>query len=80
MTIERLTALHEARPFKPFTIHLADGRAIRVPHPEFLARTRSGRTVVVVEPNDAAHHIDLLLVTELQTGNGSRRRGGRSRR
>jgi len=28
MTIERLKAAHEAQPFRPFVIHLADGRAI----------------------------------------------------
>ncbi len=77
MTIERLKELHESRPFKPFIIHMGDGRSVPVVHPEFLARSVSGRTVVVIDPDDHAHHIDLLLVTDLEIGNG--KRGRRSR-
>jgi hypothetical protein len=30
MAIEQLRRVYEARPFRPFTIHLADGREILV--------------------------------------------------
>jgi hypothetical protein len=74
MTIEQLDKLHQARPFRPFTIHLADGTRHRVVSPEFLSRTPGGRTIVVNAGRDAVTIIDLLLVTKLTLGNGLRRR------
>jgi len=79
MTIEKIRSLHDAKPFKPFTIHLADGRSVRVEHPEFMARSPSGRTIYVEEPGDVGHHIDLLLVTDLVLDNGTHPRRRRSR-
>ena len=68
MTIEQLRKLHEATPFVPFTIYLADGRAIPVVSREFLSFSPSGRTIIVHHgANDNYSVIDLLLVTELET-------------
>jgi hypothetical protein len=39
--------MHEARLFQPFTLHLAEGREIRLDRPEFLAQSPTGRTVSV---------------------------------
>lgn len=73
MTIERVRELYSAQPFRPFVIHLADGRAIPVHHREFIMAAPSGRTLVVVQPDDSMNIIDLLLVTDLElTGNGHR--------
>jgi hypothetical protein len=77
MTIEQLDNLHQARPFRPFTIHLADGTKHRVVSPEFLSRTPAGRTIVVNSGDDAVAIIDLLLVTKITLGNGVHRRGRR---
>jgi hypothetical protein len=76
MTVDQLRRMHQARPFQPFEIYLADGRSIAVDHPELLALTPGGRTIgVAVEP-DAIEVIDLLLVTSLKPrANGSHRRG-----
>ncbi|HUY88102.1 MAG TPA: hypothetical protein VMV10_05180 [Pirellulales bacterium] len=73
MTIERFHELLDAQPFQPFTIHLADGRAVPVVHREFIASAPTGRTVVVFQPDDTLNIIDLLLVTDLEikTPNGS---------
>lgn len=68
MTVEQLKLFHEARPYVPFTIHVADGRSIPVPHPEFLARSPSGRTIIVATSDDALEAIDMLLVTRLSKG------------
>lgn len=65
MTVEQLKKAHAARPFEPFDVHLADGRQIAVPHPEFLAMNPTGRTVIIVRPDDDYHVVDLLLVTDL---------------
>lgn len=76
MTLEQLRALHQAAPFRPFTIHTADGRQFHVPHSEFLSHSRSGRTVVVHDgEGDGFSILDLLLITELQVGNGTQKRG-----
>ena len=76
MTIEQLKNLHQATPFRPFTLHLADGRQIPVPHREFLSHSPSGRTVIVYGEGESFDVIDLLLVTSLkvQEANGSSRR------
>jgi hypothetical protein len=66
MTIEQLRKMHEARPFQPFRIHMADGRHLDVVHPEFLAHSPSGRTISVATPDDVFEVIDLLLVTSLE--------------
>jgi hypothetical protein len=68
MTIEQLRSAHRAVPFRPFTIHLADGRSLQVPHPDFLFITPAGRTVIVAHEDDSFSIIDLLLVTEIKVG------------
>lgn len=76
MTIEQLRAMHTARPFRPFRIHMADGRDCDVLHPEFLAHTPTGRTVMVAKADETFEIIDLLLVTSLEPINGQTRRSG----
>jgi len=67
MTTEQLKIAHSASPFRPFTIHMGDGRSFRVDHPEFLARSSTGRTVVVYDhANEGFSVLDLLLMTELE--------------
>jgi len=78
VTIAEIRRLYEARPFKPFVIHLADGRKVPVEHPEFMLAPPSGQTVFVVEPNGDFHFIDIELVTGLvikRNGASTRRRG-----
>ena len=80
MTIEQIRKMHQARPFQPFDIHLADGRSLPVSHPEVLAVAPPGRTIGVGLDDGTIEIVDLLLVTTLKPrGNGSvkRRRGGR---
>jgi hypothetical protein len=66
MTAEQLRAMREANPFRPFTIHLADGRTLDVPHRDFVSLSPSGRIVIVYQPNDAFNVVDLYLVTDLE--------------
>lgn len=67
MTIQQMQEAHQSRPFRPFTIHTADGRSYPVPHPDFLSRNRAGRTWAVVSPeSDAFHILDLLMVTAIE--------------
>ena len=66
MTIEQFkNVLHES-PFRPFTIHMADGRVFLVKHRDFVSRSPSGRTVIVHGDDDTFSVLDLLMVTELE--------------
>ena len=58
MTVQQLQAARDATPFRPFTIHLADGRALRVPHRDFVSLSPGGRTVIVYRENEAFSIID----------------------
>jgi hypothetical protein len=66
MTAEQLRAMREANPFRPFTIHLADGRRLHVPHRDFVSQSPSGRTIIVYHSDDGFSIVDLYLVTELE--------------
>ena len=77
MTSERLNEMLATQPFRPFALRLADGELVRVDHPEFIARSPSGRTVVVFGSDDSMMILDQFLVTSLETVAG---RNGRKRR
>ena len=66
MTLEQLRDIHRAMPFRPFTIHLGDGRAFLVRGRDFLSHSPSGRTVVVHLDDENSSVLDLLLMTELE--------------
>jgi len=70
MTLEQLRKALDAQPFVPFVLHLADGRAIRVPSREFVGGAL-GRTVVVHHPDGRVNVIDLLLGTDLEFEGGT---------
>lgn len=81
MTVARIRELLDVQPFHPFVLHLADGREIPVRHRELIIAIPSGRTLIVVQPDDTMNIVDLLLVSdvELKLGRngstGKRRRG-----
>ena len=78
MTVDQLRAAYEMQPFRPFIIHLADGREIAVPSREFIYLLPFGRTIIVAQPDGTFSIVDLLLVTEVEfkpiNGVGKRRR------
>jgi hypothetical protein len=65
MRTDEFRNLCAARPFRPFRVHLADGRSIPVRHQEFAMLAPNGRTAVVYQPDSTFEIIDLLLVTSL---------------
>ena len=77
MKISELQKLYDAEPFRPFLIHLADGRKIPVKHREFMALSPSGRTAYVYQMNDDSDIIDVALVTspELKKSLSNGKRG-----
>ena len=72
MTTEQFRTTLHLQPFRPFTIRMADGRTFDVSHPDFVAQSPSGRTVIVFQPDESYSVLDLLLMTELQVVNGQR--------
>ena len=66
MTIEQLRNIHRATPFRPFTIHMGDGRTFLVKGRDFLSHSPSGRTVIVHVDDDNFSILDLLLMTEIE--------------
>jgi hypothetical protein len=66
MTAEQLRTMREANPFRPFIIHLTDGRTFTVPHRDFVSQSPSGRTIIIYNANDSFSIVDLFLVTELE--------------
>jgi hypothetical protein len=70
--------MQHAQPFRLYRIHMADGRSLDVRHPDFVARSPSGRTIVVYGPDDTCEIVDLLLVAslELLDGQSGEKRSG----
>ncbi len=66
MTAEQFRKMREATPFRPFTIHLADGRTLTVPHRDFVSQSPGGRTIIVYQSDESFSIVDLYLVTELE--------------
>ena len=78
MTMTELRKLLASKPFRAFTLHMADGRKVLVKHPEFVAVAPNGRTAVVYQPNSDFEIVDLFLVTSLKLER-RRRRSGKAR-
>jgi hypothetical protein len=66
MRIQELRELRDATPFRPFIIHLADGRAIPVHHRDFVMSSPNARTMIVYQPDSSFAIIDVMLVTSLR--------------
>jgi len=66
MTTEQFRSTLRLQPFKPFTIRMADGRTFDIAHPDFVAQSPSGRTVVVFQADESYNLLDLLLMTEVE--------------
>lgn len=64
----------------PYTLLLADGTKVRVPHPEYLLpHPTTGRTIALADRDGTLHVVDLLLVAAIEVGNGKTRCGRNAR-
>ncbi|HTD68053.1 MAG TPA: hypothetical protein VK846_16125 [Candidatus Limnocylindria bacterium] len=52
-------------PFRPFDIHLNDGRNVRVHHREMFSAGPTGREFVVWNPDGSLNVIDLTSITSI---------------
>ena len=69
-------ALHR-QPFETFVIQLADGRALPVRHPDFVALDR--RRVIVITENGGWSVVEPLLIVSLDYAQRKSRRNGKGR-
>lgn len=51
-----------------FSLRLADGSLVPVPHPEFIWLTQDGKTAIVNTEGSRIKIIDIELVTALESG------------
>ena len=66
--VARVSEIRETlrrRPFRPFVVHLADGREFPIEHVDFLLIGRSERSIVVADLKGGYEIIDPLMVTSL---------------
>ena len=62
MKAETLRRLIKANPFQPFSINLTDGRALKVPHRDFISRSPNYRMLTVWHADDSCDIVDFMLV------------------
>jgi len=65
MRISEIRDMLRKQPFRPFVIHLADGREFPIEHVDFLLFSRSDRSFVVAELEGGYEIIDPMMVTSL---------------
>jgi hypothetical protein len=63
MNIQRIRKLVTGG-FKPFVLHMSDGRQFSVPHPEFVALGKN--VVVVIGKDDMVNTLDPLHITSIE--------------
>lgn len=68
MRIEEVRNLLRAQPFRPFTIHLPEGRTVRVVHHDFALLSPDGRTLLAYGPDNAFNMIDVMLIASIEVG------------
>ena len=60
MHADTIKEVLHAQPFQPFTIHTVSGESYLVDHPDFVALTRGGRTVIVSLPGGEGERVRML--------------------
>jgi hypothetical protein len=65
-TPNQIREVVRAQPFRPFIIHLVDGRTFEVRHPEHVAMA-GGRELLFVGDDEGIHQFDMRLVAEIET-------------
>jgi hypothetical protein len=66
MTIEEIKDAAQTAPFKPFVLHLADGRQVPVHNHDLIMFGPRGHTVIVYQPDEHWNLIDVMLVTDVE--------------
>jgi hypothetical protein len=65
MTTEAIRDAVQRRPFRPFSVRLADGSQIRIQSQESVALHPAGKTFIIFELDGGYRIVDIPLVTDL---------------
>ena len=65
MRADKIREAKQAQPFKPFVMHLADGREFSVNHPDFLFVGPVARIIILEDLDGRIEIIDPMMVTSL---------------
>ena len=65
MIAEEIRSLLQAQPFRPFTVHLTDGREVRIHHHDYAWLLPSGLQLIFESPEGKVHIINLTQISEL---------------
>jgi hypothetical protein len=68
MRHEQIRQLLTAQPFRPFTVHLPEGRAVEVVHHDFALLSPDGRTLNVYDRDGVLNLIDVMLIASIYIG------------
>ena len=63
MDLQGIRGALRRQPFEPFSLCLADGRELPVPHPEMVAIGKL--RIIVVKPDDSWSVVEPLLIVSL---------------
>ena len=69
--LQEIRALTEVAPFRPFTLHLADGRKLTVPHPDFVWLPHPGVFYYYHQNRRFGERINPLLIVSVESENGA---------
>lgn len=78
MDLQGIREALRRQPFEPFTMSLADGRSLDVPHPEMVAVGK--RRIIVVKADDSWSVVEPLRIISLDYNGKHRPRGNRRKR
>ena len=66
MNLEQLEELVRGQPFEPFTVVMANGERLLVPHEDFIWIMPNRRLIQIALPNGASRWVNLQLVAGLE--------------
>jgi len=69
--LQEIRDLARKAPFSPFEIHLADGRKLKVPHPDFVWLPKPGVFFYFHTDRGASERINPLLIVSVESENGA---------
>jgi len=67
--LQEIRELTQMAPFRPFTLYLADGRKLEVPHPDFVWLPRPGVFYFYHEKRRFGERINPLLIVSVESEN-----------
>ena len=70
MIAEEIRALLHAQPFRPFTVHLSDGKEVTVHHHDYGWLLPSGYQLIYENPEGKVHLMNVAQIAEITYGGG----------